>query len=139
LERARKSTVVSLCSRPKEDPGPPEGITIDWFSAKHQALTLHYCFENLHERLARVRSWAAHPEGRPPTKEVVRTEREQLQTAIDNQAQRLEAFMGLATFRMEAIRLNYRPVGVTCRLPIISSLQTWWDDSCTPVITRKRS
>ncbi|SDO94173.1 hypothetical protein [Afipia sp. GAS231] len=139
LDRARNSTVVNLCPRQRGVNDPPEGVTIDWFSAKHQALTLQYCFETLHERLARVRSWAAHPEGRAPTKEVVRTEREQLRTAIDNQARRLEAFMGLATFRMEAIRLNYRPVGVLCRLPIISSLTTWWDDSCTPVITRKRS
>jgi hypothetical protein len=139
LVRARNSTVVSLCPRQKSDNDPPEGVTIDWFSAKHQALTLHYCFETLHERLARVRSWAAHPEGRAPTKEVVRTEREQLRTAIDNQARRLEAFMGLATFRMEAIRLNYRPVGLACRLPFVSSVAAWWSDSCTPVITRKRS
>ncbi len=139
LVRARNSTVVSLCPRQKGVNDPPEGVTIDWFSAKHQALTLHYCFEGLHERLARVRSWAAHPEGRPPARDVVRTEREQLRTAIDNQARRLEAFMGLATFRMEAIRLNYRPVGVLCRLPVISSVKTWWDDSCTPVIVRKKS
>ena len=139
LERARNSTVVSLCPRQKGVNDPPEGVTIDWFSAKHQALTLHYCFETLHERLARVRSWAAHPDGRPPTREVVRSEREQVRTAIDNQARRLEAFMGLATFRMEAIRLNYRPVGLACRLPFVSSVATWWSDSCTPVITRKRS
>jgi hypothetical protein len=139
LYRARNSTAVSLCPRQKGDNDPPEGVTIDWFSAKHEALTLHYCFETLHERLERVRSWAAHPDGRPPTREVVRTEREQLRTAIDNQARRLEAFMGLATFRMEAIRLNYRPVGLACRLPFISSVATWISDSCTPVITRKRS
>jgi hypothetical protein len=139
LARASNSAVVSLCPRQKGVNDPPEGVTIDRFSAKHQALTLHYCFETLHERLARVRSWAAHPDGRPPTREVVRTEREQLRTAIDDQARRLEAFMGLATFRMEAIRLNYRPVGLACRLPFISTVATWISDSCTPVITRKRS
>jgi hypothetical protein len=139
LYRARNSTAVSLCPRQKGDNDPPEGVTIDWFSAKHEALTLHYCFETLHERLERVRSWAAHPDGRPPSRDVVRTEREQLRTAIDNQARRLEAFMGLATFRMEAIRLNYRPVGLACRLPFISTAWSWVSDSCTPVITRKRS
>lgn len=139
LARASNSTSVSLCPRQKGVNDPRDGVTIDWFSAKHQALTLHYCFENLHDRLARVRSWAAHPEGRPPTKEVVRTEREQLQTAIDNQARRLEAFMGLATFRMDAIRLNYRPVGMVCRLPLISTAWSLVSDSCTPLITRKRS
>jgi hypothetical protein len=139
LARARNSTAISLCPRQKGVNDPPEGITIDWFSAKHQALTLHYCFETLHERLARVRSWAAHPDGHPPAREVVRAEREQVRTAIDNQARRLEAFMGLATFRMEAIRLNYRPVGLLCRLPFVSTAWSWVSDSCTPVITRKRS
>lgn len=139
LARASKGTTVSLCPRKKGVNDAPDGITIDWFSAKHEALTLHYCFENLHERFARVRSWAAHPEGRPPAREVVRTEREQLQAAIDNQARRLEAFMGLATFRMEAIRLNYRPVGLYCRLPLVSMVVSLVSDSCTPVITRKRS
>ena len=139
LARANRSTSVSLCPRQKGDNDPPEGVTIDWFSAKHQALTLNYCFENLHERLGRVRSWAAHPEGRPPAKDVVRTEREQLRTAIDHQALRLEAFMGLATFRMDAIRLNYRPLGLVCSLPLISLAWNAIYDSCTPIITRKRS
>jgi hypothetical protein len=139
LARASRGTTVSLCPRQKGVNDPPDGVTIDWFSAKHEALTLHYCFENLHERLGRVRSWAAHPEGRPPTREVVRTEREQIRTEIDNQARRLEAFMGLATFRMDAIRLNYRPVGVYCRLPFVSMVWGLVSDSCTPVITRKRS
>ena len=139
LARANRSTSVSLCPRQKGVNDPPEGVTIDWFSAKHQAMTLHYCFDNLHERLGRVRSWAAHPEGHPPAKEVVRTEREQLRTAIDNQARRLEAFMGLATFRMDAIRLNYRPLGLVCSLPVISLAWSAISDSCTPIITRKRS
>jgi hypothetical protein len=139
LARANRSTNVSVCPRQKGVNDPPEGVTVDWFSAKHQALTLHYCFDNLHERLGRVRSWAAHPEGRPPAKEVVRTEREQLRTAIDNQARRLEAFMGLATFRMDAIRLNYRPLGLVCSLPMISLAWSVVSDSCTPIITRKRS
>ena len=69
----------------------------------------------------------------------MRTEREQVRTAIDNQARRLEAFMGLATFRMEAIRMNYRPVGLACRLPVISTVWGWASGYCTPVITRKRS
>jgi hypothetical protein len=139
LDRARTTPVVNLCPRQKGGNDPPNGITIDWFSAKHQALTLHYCFEALHERLARIRSWAARPDGRPPTREVSHSERELIRTAIDNQAKRLEAFMGLATFRMEAIRLNYRPVGLACRLPFVSSVAMYLSDACTPLITRKKS
>lgn len=144
LARAKKSPVLNLCPRQK-DKTDAEAVTIDWFSARHQALTLHFCFEVLHDRLGLVRSWAARPEARPPTREVVRNEREQIRTAIDNQAMRLEAFMGLATFRMESIRLNYRPVSFFCHLPLVSSVASIWsDDACTPLstspfITRKRS
>ena len=68
LNRAKNSPVVNVCPRQK-DKSATEAITIDWFSAKHQALTLHYCFENLHERLGRIRSWAARPDARPLAKE----------------------------------------------------------------------
>ncbi len=143
LNRAKNSPVVNVCPRQK-DKSATEAITIDWFSAKHQALTLHYCFETLHERLGRIRSWAARPDARPLAKDVVRNEREQVRTAIDNQAIRLEAFMGLATFRMEAIRLNYRPVSFACHLPLATPLVSLFSDVCTPLstsslIVRKRS
>jgi hypothetical protein len=134
LARAKNSPVVNLCPRQK-DKTDAEAVTIDWFSARHQALTLHFCFEALHERLGLIRSWAARPEGRPPTREVVRTEREQIRTAIDNQATRLEAFMGLATFRMETIRLNYRPAGFVCHLPVVSWTVSLVSDACTPLST----
>lgn len=134
LARAKNSPVVNLCPRQK-DKTDAEAVTIDWFSARHQALTLHFCFEALHERLGLVRSWAARPEARPPTREVVRNEREQIRTAIDNQAMRLEAFMGLATFRMESIRLNYRPVSFFCHLPLVPSVAGIWSDACTPLST----
>lgn len=143
LARAQNSPVVNLCPRQKDKNA--EAVTIDWFSARHQALTLHFCFGALHERLGLIRSWAARPEGHPPTREVVRNEREQIQTAIDHQAMRLESFMGLATFRMESIRLNYRPVSFFCHLPIIPTITSYWsDDTCNPLstspfIVRKKS
>ena len=130
LAKEKNSPVINICPREKKG---PEAATIDWFSARHQALALQYCFENLHDRLGRIRSWAARPDARPPAKEVVRNEREQVRTAIDNQAMRLEAFMGLATFRMETIRLNYRPVSFFCHLPFVTSFMSMLNDSCTPL------
>jgi len=41
-------------------------------------------------------------------------EREQTRTELDNQVMRLDAFMSLAMFQMENIRVKYRPVGFVC-------------------------
>ena len=33
---------------------------IYWYSAKHEVLTMHYCLEAEHDRLAAVRDWASN-------------------------------------------------------------------------------
>ena len=66
------------------DPG--SSVTIQWYSAKHQVLTMHYCFHVLHQRLAKMHAWALHDEPRPATKLALPVERDQIQREIDNQA-----------------------------------------------------
>jgi hypothetical protein len=60
---------------------------------------------------------------------------DQIQREIDNQAARLEAFMGLALFQIEAIQVKYPPVSFVCHLPFATPLVSWWNDACTPVLT----
>jgi hypothetical protein len=118
---------VGLCPNEKEKGEP---VRIDWFSAKHQVLTMHYCFRTLHERLAPARSWASGKDAGPVA--ASRVELEQMQKAIDNQAARLNEFMGLALFQMEAIRQNYQAAGYICHIPLVSSLPF---KGCNPLKT----
>jgi hypothetical protein len=82
-----------------------------------------------------MHAWALHDEPRPATKLALPVERDQIQREIDNQAARLEAFMGLALFQIEAIQVKYRPVSFVCHLPFATPLVSWWNDACTPVRT----
>ena len=110
-------------------------MAVHWYSARHQVLTMHYCFHALHQRLAKVRYWASQAEPGSASKPASRAEREQIRKAIDNQAARLEAFMGLATFQIEAMRVKYRPVSFACHIPFFAPLISERNDSCTPVRT----
>jgi hypothetical protein len=119
---------IGLCPNEKEKGLP---VRIDWFSAKHQVLTMHYCFQTLHERLAPARSWASQKD--PGVVTASRVELEQMQSAIDNQAARLNAFMGLALFQMETIRQNYQAARYVCHIPLVSSLP--FIEGCDPLRT----
>jgi hypothetical protein len=120
-----------ICSRRKDDANQRPPVAIQWYSAKHLVLTMDYCFHALHQRMAKVHSWAAHGGSGPAIEPAFRAEREQLKKEIDNQTSRLEAFMGLAVFQIEAVREKYRPLGSKCHLPFVS----WWDDACKPLPT----
>lgn len=131
-----EDSYVNLCPRRHGEVDPGSSVlTIQWYSAKHQVLTMHYCFHVLHQRLAKMHAWALHDEPRPATKLALPVERDQIQREIDNQAARLEAFMGLASFQIEAIQVKYRPVSFVCHLPFATPLVSWWNDACTPVRT----
>ena len=103
-----------LCPRRKSKGDQRSAVTIHWFSAKHQVLTMHYCFDILHQRLAKVRAWASQGDPTPAIKLAARTDRDQLRREIDTQAARLDAFTGLALYQIEAIRVKYRPVSFAC-------------------------
>ena len=126
---------VNFCPRNKEKAGSDTSVTIDWFSAKHQVLVLNYCIQNLHQRLGPVRSWASQIEAKPLNSASFQVDRDRIQATIDVQAKRINAFMGLATFRMSAIRETYRPDSFACHVPIVASVV----DGCTPIRTRRLS
>ena len=57
-----KKSTVNLCAvdpaTRKINPARP-AITIDWHSAKHHVLTMHYCFEMVHGEIETARIWAS--------------------------------------------------------------------------------
>jgi hypothetical protein len=127
---------VNLCARQNGQIVPSKpAITIHWYSAKHQVLTMHYCFQALHARLLPVREWAAQNDLSAPTKARFMAEREQTRNELDNQVVRLNAFLSLAMFQMENIRVKYRPVGFACHIPFVTPVVGLFSRYCTPIRT----
>jgi hypothetical protein len=126
---------TNVCPKRQINSDLDSSVTVHWYSAKHQVLTMQYCLQVLHQRLAKARSWALHSEPSPTAAVAFRAERDQLRKEIDIQAARLEAFMGLALFQIEAIRVKYRPVSFVCHFPFATPIISRWNDSCTPVQT----
>jgi hypothetical protein len=125
---------INLCARRNgEIVRDRPAITIHWYSAKHQVLTMHYCLQALHARLLAARDWASQSEIGGPAKATFLVEREQTRTELDNQVVRLNAFMSLAMFQIEKIRVKYRPVSFTCHIPFVTSIISWFSRSCTPI------
>jgi hypothetical protein len=130
-------TFVDLCARTDDGkliPNKP-AITIHWYSAKHQLLAMHYCFQILHSRLLAARDWASKSELSPALKEKFAAERGQIQGALDQQVLRLNSFMSLAMFQLDNIRVKYRPVGFACHIPFVSPVIDLFSRYCTPIRT----
>jgi len=127
---------VNLCARQNGAIVPSKpAITIHWYSAKHQLLTMHYCFQTLHARLLPARDWASQSDLSPQRRAKFLAEREQTRTELDNQVMRLNAFMSLAMFQMENIREKYWPVGFVCHIPFVTPVVSLFSNYCTPVRT----
>jgi hypothetical protein len=103
-----------------------------WYSAKHHVLTMHYCFEAAHDRLQVVRDWASNSERNSAKEKQFLAEPDQIRAELDGLAQRLNAFMSLALFQMERIRVKYRPVGFVCSVPLVRDMLS---ARCLPVRT----
>jgi hypothetical protein len=127
---------INLCARQNGQivPNKP-AITIHWYSAKHQVLTMHYCFQALHLRLLAARDWASQSNLSAPTKAKFLSEREQTRAEFDNQVIRLNAFLSLATFQMDNIRVRYRPLGFACHIPFVTPIISLFSRYCTPIRT----
>src|SRR6266436_3691464 len=79
--------------------------------------------------------WASQSDLGPQRKAKFLAEREQTRTELDNQVLRLNAFMSLAMFQMENIRVKYRPVGFVCHIPFVTPIVSLFSNYCTPVRT----
>jgi hypothetical protein len=128
---------VRLCARADNGKIVPErpALTLHWYSAKHQLLAMHYCFERLHGQLLAAREWASQSSLSPEQKTSFVAKEPDMHTALSNQAVRLNAFMSLAMFQMENIRVKYRPVGFACHIPFVTPFIDLFSTYCTPVRT----
>lgn len=123
-----KDAFIRICAGPRDR--TPKRIY--WYSAKHQVLTMHYCFEAAHDRLAAARQWASRSDrDAAKEKEIVEREKE-INAQLDDLANRVSAFSSLALFQMERIRVKYRPVGFLCSVPLVRNIPSM---NCFPIRT----
>ena len=108
-------------------------VTIDWNSAKHHVLTTQYCFEITHQHLNAALQWASQS-GIDPVQWAYLTNDDRRDLfrvkRATNQVLRLNAFISLAMSEIEQIRVEYRPNGYWCSVPIVPRLI---GKKCTPV------
>jgi hypothetical protein len=123
-----KDAFIRICASP-QDRTPKR---IYWYSAKHHVLTMHYCFEAAHGRLAAARQWASRSDrDAAKEKEIVEREKE-INAQLDDMAGRISAFSSLALYQMERIRVKYRPVGFLCSVPLVRNIPSM---NCFPIRT----
>jgi len=132
---------ISLCARRAEtgdiDPARP-AITIDWQSAKHHVLTMHYCFEATHSEIHTARIWASKNEVSDDRVNKFRANEARYKASLDGEVTRLNAFMTVAMSQLERIRLKYRPSGFFCHVPLVRDAIGLFSTRCTPIGTAER-
>jgi hypothetical protein len=132
---------ISLCARRPDtgeiDPNRP-AITIDWQSAKHHVLVMHYCFEATHSEIHAVRIWASKNEVGDDRVSQFRANEERYKSSLDGEVVRLNAFMTVAMSQLERIRLKYRPSGFFCHVPLVRDAIGMFSTRCTPIGTATR-
>jgi hypothetical protein len=132
---------ISLCARRPDtgeiDPNRP-AITIDWQSAKHHVLVMHYCFEATHSEIHTARIWASKNEVSDDRVSKFRANQERYKASLDGEVARLNAFMTVAMSQLERIRLKYRPSGFVCHVPLVRDAIGMFSTKCTPIGTSSR-
>jgi hypothetical protein len=107
--------------------------TLDWNSAKHHVLTMQYCFDVTHKKLTGLLEWASKSTiAQADWDYLTNKDTQELfqKTRANNQALRLNAFVGVAMGHIEAISARYRPNGYWCSVPIVPQLI---GKKCAPV------
>lgn len=108
-------------------------LRIDWYSTKHQLLTMYYCFEVAHRRIIAARQWAGNSPVDPAEKEKFIKTRDTIQINLNREAVRLNTFMTLAANRIELIQVKFRPVPSYCHLPVAREIIDAFSKFCTPI------
>ena len=132
-----KTSTVNLCAigdDKKVDPKLP-AIIINWNSAKHHVLTMHYCFEVAHREIATARIWASKNEVSDQKKAEFLAVQGKVRSHLNDEVIRLDAFMSLGMSQLERIRVKYRPSGFFCHVPLVRDAIGLVSKRCTPVST----
>ena len=109
-------------------------INLDWYSAKHQALAIYYCFYAEHEAMKPVREWASGMKLDPTERTKYIDRKKSIEDQLNNQVLRLYNFMGLAMNEIDEIRVKYRPNGYWCSVP---GVREYFGQECKPIRTAK--
>src|SRR5580704_19154922 len=95
-------------------------LTVDWYSAKHNVLAIETCFEVTHRAMIPVRQWASGSTvDQAARTKFINTNFEIFSKRASNQVLRLNAFMSLAMYDIDKIRVKYRPNGFLCSVPVV--------------------
>ena len=81
-------------------------IDIDWYSAKHELLTLYYCFQVDHRRLKLPLKWAAASTLDPAASASAKSMIHDALDSLDQEAVRLHFFLTLGAQRIEISASN---------------------------------
>ncbi len=122
-----------LAYNPKAKP-----LSLDWHSAKHEVLTLYYCFEVAHRRIVAARQWAANGTVDSAASEAFARNMDTIQISFNREAERLNAFLTLAARRIEIIQVKFRPRAWVCHVPLIREFVDVYSKTnyCLPIRTR---
>jgi hypothetical protein len=97
---------------------------------------MEYCFDVTHKRMTAVLEWAAQSSIDAAEMNYMTDPKNAALFKSDrpvSQVLRLNAFMSLAMFDIDKIRVKYRPNGYLCSVPLVSQLM---GQRCTPVRLR---
>ncbi len=103
---------------------------INWNSAKHHLLVMHYCFELTHGQIGTARIWASNNDVSEQRKNDFLNNKSTYESSLDHEVVRLDGFLSLVMSQLERIRVKYRPSSFYCNLPVINHLIS---NRCTPV------
>ena len=101
-----------------DKPYGKKSLTVDWYSAKHNVLTIAYCFDVTHKTyMETVRQWASQSS---LAKDQIAAffsagKDKNLQARLDSEVVRVNDFMSRAMNEIEGIRVKYRPTGFLLR------------------------
>lgn len=130
---------INLCARDETGKLAPgkKPVSINWESAKHHVLIMHYCFEATHSEIKAARAWASNKDAvvSDELQKDFRDQKQLFKSKLDDEVTRLNAFMSLAMSQLERIRVKYRPSGFVCHLPVVRNLIEVFSERCTPLGT----
>jgi hypothetical protein len=96
------------------------GIIVDWYSAKHNLVTIEYCFELTNQEMVPVHQWASKNRVDQTLKTQFTNRATQVVSRLNNQILRLNAFETVAKNEIEQYRSRYvLPHGFFCNMPFV--------------------
>jgi hypothetical protein len=114
-------------------------LAVDWLSAKHHVFTMAYCFDVTHKLMEPARQWASKSQVDLARKADMMKQKTDFIDRLNKQELRLNNFMSITMNAIDQVRVNYRPTGFICHVPIFREVFNHVGQiECTPVRTLQR-